>query len=318
MRVLVAGAGNRGRFAHASGGSPGAQLVHNVNYPPRQGLGPSNALGLPGARMPTRPMGGNVPGENNGGVPGRYAGPAIGNNPPLTTKDAPPQLPQGPIVLGVGQESAYRGGVYFANDKLITSDRHAYLKTGTEKTGRKSGQTDPPVDGPARPSLATVNRTVNFQQGSDATRNADDFNRPYARNSAGMYVGEQGSGWSPVYGGVPGLYQPYGSYAGVTNGPVKGIQSPVAEGSQMDGPRKVFSGPPHGLHTRTFPSYSQTLGYYMSVPGMRPGRIDRPSNSPIAGQSFSQLVLPQGASGTTSTRTRMTTGRVRPSGWKGM
>jgi hypothetical protein len=38
----------------------------------------------------------------------------------------------------------------------------------------------------------------------------------------------------------------------------------------------------------------QTKGRYESLPQQRPGRVDRPSNSRIAGQSFSQLVVPQG------------------------
>jgi len=35
----------------------------------------------------------------------------------------------------------------------------------------------------------------------------------------------------------------------------------------------------------------------MSTPQMRPVRLDRPSNSPQAGQSYSQTVKPQGWSG---------------------
>lgn len=316
----MTGPGKRGRFARASGGAPGAQLAYNADNPPpgTGGLGPSTVMHMPAGRVPARPVYGTFPGSATG-VPGRPSGAAQGNNPPVSTSDSPPALPEGPPVRGFSQESAYRGGAYFAGDKRQASDRHAYLKTGTEKTGRRSGQTDPPADGPARPSLAVVQRTINPQQGSDATRNQDDLSRDYARNAAGMYVGEQGAGWSPVYGGVPGLYQPYGSYAGYTSGPVKGIRSPVAQGDPMDGPRKVWSGPPHGLHTQTYPDYTQTLGYYLATPGMRPGRIDRPSNSPIAGQSYSQLVLPQGATGTVTARQSTRTGgaRVRYSGWKG-
>jgi len=32
-------------------------------------------------------------------------------------------------------------------------------------------------------------------------------------------MGTQGQGWGPVYGGVPALWQPYGSYSGYTAGP---------------------------------------------------------------------------------------------------
>ena len=263
-------------------------------------------IGLPVGRLPQRPVYGHFPGAKQG-VPGNYAGPAVGNNPSLVTKDSPPQLPKGPRVRGFAQESTFRGGAYFANDTRVVRDRHGFFKSGYERTGRRSGQTDPPMDGPARPSFSTVNRTINPQQGSDSTRNLDDLTRDYPRTSDGRhFLGEQGSGWSPVYGGVPGLYQPYGSYAGVTSGKVKGIQSPVPQGSPMDGPRKIWGGPPHGYHTQTFPSYSQVLKRALGIPGMRPGRIDRPVNSPIAGQSYSQLVVPQGASAPRPTATRVT------------
>jgi hypothetical protein len=216
-------------------------------------------------------------------------------------------------------ENSNVGGRNFANDRRMTSDRHGLLKAGTEKTGRKSGQTDPPMDGPARPSLMLMQRTINNQVGSDATRSQDDLSRPFARNSHGMFVGEQGTGWTPVNGGVPGLFQPYGSYAGVTAGRVKGIQSPVAQGSPLDGPRRVFSGPPHGLHTQTLPDGAQSLGRYMTTPQMRRPRIDRPSNSPIAGQSFSQQVVPQGYTAPAVRRSTTLYGRDRVSAtyWRG-
>lgn len=314
-----------GRFATRPAGPPGQ--AHGTVNPPAQQLGPSTATGLPAARLRNRAY---------GRIPAAPPWPPHeqGNNPLVATAGSPPQLPGArariPQVSVAGVDAVgtrfdgpnitfNTGGVFFANDALAASDRHAFFKTGTEKTGRKSGQTDPPMDGPARPSLAIVNRTINFQQGSDATAAQDDQTRNYSRNSLGMYVGEQGSGWSPVYGGVPGLYQPYGSYAGITSGTVQGIQSPVAQGSVGDGPRRVFSGPPHGLHTQTLPDYTQTLGRYVSTAQMRPPRIDRPSNSPIAGQSYSQLVIPQGWTGSTATRISPAYGRARQaaSGWKG-
>ena len=169
--------------------------------------------------------------------------------------------------------------------------------------------TDPPLDGPARPALAIVQRTINYQQGTDMTANADDLTRAYSRNTEGMYVGTQGQGWSPVYGGTPGLYQEYGSYAGIApntpgyspvTGQTQGIVAPVAQGAPGDAPQTVWSGPPHGLHSPTLPAYQQTLGRYMAIPQMHAPRIDRPSNSPIAGQSYSQTIQPQGQTGTSA------------------
>lgn len=282
-------------------GSPGAS---GMNLQNAAGNSPSYVTNMPVGQPKLWRAAGNMPGQQYG-VPGRPVQSVSGNPDVATSPAVPPPkqpgnayTPPGKVsVLNVGQESSWRGGANFANDKLMTSDRHGILKTGTELSGRDSGFTDPPLDGPARPSLFLLQRTINWQQGNPLA-NQDDLTRNYSRNAQGMYIGEQGTGWSPVYGGVPGLWQPYGSYAGYTTGPVKGIQSPVAYLSQSDGPHKVFSGPPHGLHTETLPDYSQTLGYYMATPGMRPPRIDRPANSPIAGQSYSQTVVPQGQTGT--------------------
>jgi hypothetical protein len=235
-----------------------------------------------------------------------------------------------------------------ANDKLWATDRHGIMNTGTERGGgRQSGLTDPPMDGPPRPALRLVQRTINWQQGNPLA--AQDHEPGEQRNysSAAMtgpgeahwigsnpaipctmnppmeqgnqYIGEQGTGWSPVYGGVPGLWQPYGSYAGYTADNVKGIQSPAAQGSPQDGPQKVFSGVPHGLHTQTYPDYSSTLGRYLAIPQMSLPRMDRPSNSTSAGQSYNQTVVPQGQTGTVGVQSSgsATPGAVASQAWRG-
>lgn len=261
---------------------------------------PSTVAGtLPVGRFPRRLVISSPPGQDTG-VPGKTVSGASGNPAVSTIPDVdPPLTPFGrPRILGVAQETAWRGGWQFANDKLVASDRHVLSKVGNERSGRLSGNTDPPMDGPARPSYQLINRTVNYQSGSDASANQDDLSRNYTRNSQGMYMGEQGSGWTQVSGGVPGLWQPYGSYAGYTAGPVQGIQSPVGQGEPGDGRQSFFAGPPHGLHSPTLPDYASTLGYYMAVPQMRAPRIDRPDNSRAGGQSYSQVVVPQGQTGT--------------------
>jgi hypothetical protein len=246
------------------------------------------------------------------------------------------EIPQfgGPArVLQQGQETAVRAPgnapVGYSNDKLITYDRHGMFKVGSENSGRNSGQTDPPMDGPARPSLWLVQRTVNYQKGTDTTAATDDLTRDYTRNSTGMYVGEQGTGWSHIYGGVPGLYQEYGSYQGIApttpgydpiTGMTQGIHSNYGQGAAGDGPQDVWSGPPHGLHSPTLPAYAQTLGRYMAIPQMYQPRIDRPSNSPIAGQSYSQTVQPQGQTGTAvaqPAKFQPYNSRARGNGWRG-
>ena len=190
--------------------------------------------------------------------------------------------------------SFVRYGIQGYNDQLTVKDRHAYWDSGNQKTGvtfdpasANSNTYNNPLEQPPFPELRLVNRTVSYQKGSDATRNQDDLTRQYT------WLGEQGSGWTPVYGGVPGLYQPYGTRGGVPYP----IVSPAAQGQEGDGPRRVWSGPPHGLHSRTpWKGGAQIIRRYLGTPQMRPVRFDRPSNSPQAGQSYSQTVRPQGAS----------------------
>jgi hypothetical protein len=207
--------------------------------------------------------------------------------------------------------TAWRGGADFANENTVY-DRHVLVKTGNPRTGVETSVTGTPPNPddpstPPSPVFAFLNRAMNPQVGSDNNANQDDLTRPYARNAQGMYVGEAGTAVTPVYGGVPGMWQPYGSYAGYTARDVKGIQSPVEQGQPGDGPRKIESGPPHGLHSQTYPSYDSTLGRYMAIPQMHSPRVDRPANSKVAGQDYSQTVQPQGETGTVvQTPTRFT------------
>jgi hypothetical protein len=202
-----------------------------------------------------------------------------------------------------GRQSFRRYGTLGFNDKLTVKDRHAYWDTGNQRSGTEfvasssnpNAYNNPRIE-PPRPDLRLVNRTVSYQLGTDATRNQDDRTRGYS------WLGEQGSGWGPVYGGVPGLYQPYGSRGGIPYP----IVAPVEQGAPGDGPHLVFSGPAHGLHSQTpWKGGAQIIARYTSTPQTRPVRQDRPSNSPQAGQSYSQTVLPQGAT------------RVRPGGGRG-
>jgi len=190
--------------------------------------------------------------------------------------------------LAVLRPSWWRGGIQGFNDKLTVKDRHAYWQAGYQRQGvdftpasaPPNTYNNPLQEGP-QARLRTVNRTVSYQKGSDRTRNQDDLSRPYT------WVGEQGSGWAPVYGGVPGLYIPYGSRGGVP--------FPIVDPTDGQGGRElVWAGPPHGLHSQTFPDTADTLRRYGAAPQMRPVRIDRPSNSPQAGQSYSQTVQFQG------------------------
>jgi hypothetical protein len=340
---------NTGNIANArlgawrgfSPGEYGVNLAFGVANPPPggQGLGQTYVANMPTPQLPpNRALGGQPLNGSRSGVPGKWSGRAAGNPDVYTVPGNIPQSPYGGNsgdtvpqfgqnrYKGFSQESSWRGGANFANDKMMTMDRHGFMKRGNELSGRNSGNTDPPMDGPARPSFVLVQRTINYQQGSDATRDQDDLGRAYARTPDGRYfMGTQGDSWTPVYGGTPGMYQPYGTYQGIGNVPVQGIQSPVIQGAPGDGPQSFQPGPPHGLHSPTLPDYMQTLGYYMATPQMRAPRIDRPFNSRIGGQSYSQVVQPQGQTGTTamqSSGSSMAGPSVnwqlrRQSGWRG-
>jgi hypothetical protein len=197
---------------------------------------------------------------------------------------------EGDVGESEGTQSFRRFGIQGFNDRLTVRDRHAFWDTGRQRTGTDfvPGSAPPntynnPKQEPPRPDLRTVNRSISYQQGTDATRNQDDLARPYT------WLGEQGSGWANVYGGVPGLYQPYGTRGGV---PYPIVDPTDGQG----GPADVWSGPPHGLHSLTYPDRGDTLQRYQAAPQMVPGRVDRPSNSPQAGQSYSQTVQFQGMS----------------------
>lgn len=323
----------RAQIWRAGGNQPGIGSGGVPGSPIQRASGNPSVVTNPTVRGPKLPYGGATgPTFTRAGISGGMVGPSQ-TDPSINSAQVPADN-TGPAfrsqfgmrVLRQTQESAVRAPgdapVGYSNDKLTTLDRHGMMKVGYENTGRASGYTDPPMDGPARPSLWLVQRSLSYQQGTDKSAATDDLSRDYTRNAEGMYVGEQGTGWSRVYGGVPGLYQEYGSYQGVSpNSPniSQGIHSPVPQGAAGDGPHDVWGGPPHGLHSPTLPTYSQTLGRYMDTVQMSRPRIDRPFQSPIAGQSYSQTVQSQGQTAGSGGRfggVRLNQ-RVNPGTWRG-
>ena len=266
-------------------------------FPPVTGPAAGNQLpGITGTPFGAFRKG---PGPGSGGQLGAYDG-TVGQDPAAPKRSPVPHFLPGndPVTMDSGtagnRQSWWRGGIQGWNDKLTVKDRHAYWDTGTQRTGTDGfypagspNAYNNPREVPPRPDLRTVNRTVSYQKGSDATRNQDDRSRGYT------WLGEQGSGWTRISGGVPGLYQPYGTRGGVPYP----IVSPVEQGADGDGPHLVYAGPPHGLHSTTpWKGGAQYIQRISVIPQTRPVRLDRPSNSPQAGQSFSQTVRPQGAS----------------------
>jgi hypothetical protein len=75
------------------------------------------------------------------------------------------------------------------------------------------------------------------------------------------------------------------------------ITSYGEEGMQGGDKRFVYGGPPHGLHSPTIPSQVFTGARAAAITQQRPPRVDRPASSKIAGQSYSQSVVPESRAG---------------------
>lgn len=287
---------------------------------------PGNGRDVPGPHPRTQPMGGNV-GRFDGasgadpavakvqpsatsvvrgawseGDPGSYPGPAgapLGygegagrlTDPGASGNAGRLDAPLREQLTAFFRPSWWRQGIIGFNDQLQVRDRHVYWDRGSQMSGIDGvphglpNTYNPDLrSNRARPDLRSVNISVNPQIGSDATRNQDDLTRPYT------WVGQQDGTRQAIYGGVPGLYASYGN---------RGFSSQIHDPTNGDGgPVMVSSGPPHGLHSDTMPDGKQILDRYKANPQMRPVRQDRPANSKIAGQSFSQLVVPQDKTGT--------------------
>jgi hypothetical protein len=250
---------------------PSAPAIGN-NLPAWTGS-PAGPPDRPGPHPATQQIGGQT-GDTDG----------FNGADPARPEMSPSPTSQQRLGHGPEQETDWRNGIIGWNDQLQLRDRHVYYKSGYQRFGwTPSVPGDPPnphSDGPAMPYLHTINRSVNPQIGSDATKSQDDLSRPYT------WLGQQDGTVVPVYGGVPGLWQSYGN---------RGLENGMHDPSNGEGGlASVSSGPPHGLHSDTIPDGKQLQDRYKATPQMKPVRQDRPSNSTIAGQSFSQTVVPQG------------------------
>lgn len=291
--VAFGGRGGVVRVPAGQGFAPPTHRAYGNQLPPDTGLWPSTAVSeqdRPGPSQPTDQPGyviGGTAGAGNDGVWGADPRAPMITRPVFMPGDDPAGMDDG--TADPNRPSFWRGGLQGFNDKLTVTDRHAFWWAGENQhqgTDFAPASSPPntyndPKGQPPQARLRTVNRRWSYQLGTDTSRNADDLTRPYT------WVGEQGSGWAPVYGGVPGLYVPYGSRGGVPY--------PIVDPSDgQGGPEKVWAGPPHGLHSLTYPDGADTVAMYGARPQMRPVRVDRPSNSPQAGQTYSQTVQHQG------------------------
>lgn len=207
--------------------------------------------------------------------------PSVAPGPRFRPEQVSP-VPQPYTAFGMSGAGPWRGPEN-AQDGLIFRDRSPHLDRGTERAGRISSLPDPPMDGPIRPSLRMTNRTWNWTAGIGAAY-ADDPGRGYTTATAGdrrfHFSSDNSGGWQTVYGGAPGFYR---------NGPGG---TPI--GDPAAGPARVYAGPPHGFHTMYPPDRQQTLATFRVRPQMVAPRVDRLSNSRIAGQNYSQWTRHQG------------------------
>ncbi len=162
------------------------------------------------------------------------------------------------------------------NDGLIYRDNHPYMYSGTEVSGRLSGNHDPQLDGPNRPEVHVMQRAYNWTYGTFASRNFDP-QRNYNK------YGYQDGSTTVIYGGEAGYYLPYGQRG-----------TSLAVPPARPGPSKILAGPPHGLHTDTAWSRKDAVRRSLASDQMKAPRQDRLSNSRRAGQSYSQLTRHQG------------------------
>lgn len=215
-----------------------------------------------------------------------------------------------------GPGGAYGGGT--ADGLLTVRDRHVITRRGTTKTS--AARTNDPglpnrlADGPPLAEYQMVNTSEAWQIGTDHTRNEDNqgvHNRVASADGRRTFpLGTQDGNQTLVYGPPIGEWREYG-VRGVTgmHGPAPDVYDPNRgrsrpllvqagePGMQPADRRFVYGGVPHGLHTPTLNSQVFTMSRQANIPQMVPPRVDRPASSKIAGQSYSQGVVPEAQAG---------------------
>jgi len=207
-----------------------------------------------------------------------------------------------------------RARAWTQHNRLSVRDRHVIWRRGRTTTSGEhqepfSGVPNPEADGPAPPAYEMVDRSLTWQVGTDHTTQLDN-DAPHASTLAGSrrfpLSNQGGQPYERVNGGTPGLYRPYGARGWVEGPEPTVISLPggpglpnklVSRGSASDGPQIVSGGAPHGLHSPTVESTAATLGIRGARPQTVAGRQQRPANSKIAGQAYSQTVVNQDGSG---------------------
>jgi hypothetical protein len=234
--------------------------------------------------------------------PGKGPGAPLVNASPWPRRlivTAPSQL------LRTARTPGYQHGRLTARDRHIAAYRGRTTSSSAQQ--RTGGLPNPEADGPARPAYQMINRTLSWQAGADHAAFLDNpLPKPVTTAGPGRAfpLGTQGQPWTLIYGGTRNLalHRPYGFRGGPRGGPGPrtvalpgGPHRPgklLAEGDPADGPQKVFSGPPWGLHSPTVPPVKLTQGSErFRFHQVRPPRVNRPQNSRAEGQSWNQAVV---------------------------
>jgi hypothetical protein len=277
-------------LAVAGKGPPGPWAGHTagrlLGRGPRASLaGPAPEAG-PAARA-LLPTGGS---QGNAGIirQAPTTGPCYGGGRHDGTQ-VPIPAPGGATPRDYNTES--RTGLAFHNGSTIVYDRHVMSKTGTETQQAHPDSTggqglSPLADGPVRPVHMLVDRVMAPRYGNTGTRHLDNTGPfPSTTGSDGRQqpLGIQdGSPYSHVYGGTPGLTHIYGVRG------TAGVVSPAPAGSPGDGPQLIRGGPAHGLHSRAQPNAELRTRRFAATPQQKRPRTSLPKNSARAGQSWSQ------------------------------
>jgi hypothetical protein len=225
-----------------------------------------------------------------------------------------------------GPGGAFGGG--WADGLLTVRDRHVMTRQGYVRNpaGGGSPMPSPDKDGPPPRQYQMVNTTESWQLGTDNTANQDNQGQhntvPVTGKTRVFPLGQQDGTETRVMGppigewreyGVRGPSGMHGPAPDVYDPNVRGVPQLVAAGQpgmQPSDQRVVYGGVPHGLHSPVARSLVWTGARFASTPQMQPPRVDRPSNSKIAGQSMSQTYPPEGVASQSRAMPRRAPGRT--------
>lgn len=226
-----------------------------------------------------------------------------------------------------GPGGAYGGG--WADGILTVRDRHVMVRQGTVRNPHGGGSSlpSPEKDGPPARQYQMVDTTESWQLGTDLTTNEDNDGQ---HNTVGAYdgsprifpLGTQDGSFTRVMGPPLGTWREYGVRGprGM-HGPAPDVWDPNwvpggrvaggsggaggrgklvetgAEGMQPQDARFVYGGVPHGLHSPTVDARRVTMARQANIVQPQPARQDRPASSRVAGQSYSQTIVPEAMQG---------------------